>query len=231
MSHLKWVTKKILIPDDLPSKKGILSFLGFAAIITFAAVGWSGWNQMAAGQVHSRSLEVKNWQRSNCNGHSNDLVEPGLHSLVIKERLPNSGLRIFGPVRIFDGFRNQDQIPDQNFRLFKVRSGYLCLLLKKWPQYRDRTNKSRTGNLAYEPTSRPVQIFRMIRVRIFGLSIPETVSNSSSGPINPLTELEKSEKIWKKTCGHATTKSRCQIQVQFQHLTIWMKIIAFRWPI
>ena len=59
MNHLKWVTKKILILDDLPSKKGILSFLGFAAIITFAAVGWSGWNQMTEGQVHSRSFEVK----------------------------------------------------------------------------------------------------------------------------------------------------------------------------
>ena len=136
---------------------------------------------------------------------------------MIKERLPNSGPTIFGPVRIFDGFRNQDQIPDRNFRLFKVRSGYLCLLLKKRPQYRDRTNKSRTGNLAYEPTSRPVQIFRMIRVRIFGLSIPETVSNSSSGPMDPWTELEKSEKTWKKTCGPVTERSRCQIQVQFQH--------------
>ena len=227
--------QKISIKDDVFSGRTILSFLGFAAVITFAAVGWSGWNQMAEGQVHSRSLEVKNWQRSNCNGHSNDLVEPGLHSLVIKERLPNSGpdwiSTIFGPVRIFDGFRNQDQIPDRNFRLFKVRSGYLCLLLKKRPQYRDRTNKSRTGNLAYEPTSRPVQIFRMIRVRIFGLSIPETVSNSSSGPMDPWTELEKSEKTWKKTCGPATERSRCQIQVQFQHWTIWMKIIAFRWPI
>ena len=97
--------QKISIKDDVFSGRTILSFLGFAAVITFAAVGWSGWNQMAEGQVHSRSLEVKNWQRSNCNGHSNDLVEPGLHSLVIKERLPNSGPTIFGPVRIFDGFR------------------------------------------------------------------------------------------------------------------------------
>jgi len=33
--------------DDSFSGRTILSFLGFVAVITFAAVGWSGWNQMA----------------------------------------------------------------------------------------------------------------------------------------------------------------------------------------
>jgi len=37
---------KIPILEDFFSKKAILSVLGFAAIITFAAVGLSGWNQM-----------------------------------------------------------------------------------------------------------------------------------------------------------------------------------------
>ena len=55
MTHL---TKKIPILDDFFSKKAILSVLGFAAIITFAAVGLSGWNQMVKGQVHLRSYEV-----------------------------------------------------------------------------------------------------------------------------------------------------------------------------
>ena len=44
--------------DEIDSKKGILTFLGFAAVITFAAIGWSGWNQMTEGLVHPRSFEV-----------------------------------------------------------------------------------------------------------------------------------------------------------------------------
>ena len=51
--------QKIPISDGFFSKNTILSFIGFAAIITFAAVGWSGWNQMVEGQVHLRSFVVK----------------------------------------------------------------------------------------------------------------------------------------------------------------------------
>ena len=49
--------RKILILDDVFSKKTFLSLVGFVAIITFAAVGWIGW--MAQGQVYSRSFELK----------------------------------------------------------------------------------------------------------------------------------------------------------------------------